>query len=129
MKSLLVARHLPLMVIVALALGTGCQRTRSSNGIPDTTFVSVMVSLKRVQDSTGVSDAKKAALRDSILQGRGLTPARLEAAARQLAQNPTRAQTVWQAVQRRATDTARANVYNPANETTSVVPSGSAAKK
>jgi hypothetical protein len=104
MKSLLVARHLSLIVAGALAVVPGCQRSRSSNGISDTTFVSVMAALKRVQDSTGVSTAQKAALRDSILQGRGLTPARLEAAARQLAQNPTRAQTVWQAVQRRAAE-------------------------
>jgi hypothetical protein len=104
MKSLLVARHLSLIVAGALAVVPGCQRSRSSNGIADTTFVSVMAALKRVQDSTGVSTSRKAALRDSILQGRGLTPARLEAAARELAQNPTRAQTVWQAVQRRAAE-------------------------
>jgi hypothetical protein len=103
-----VVRHLSLIVLVGLAAVAGCQRSRSGNGVSDSTFVSVMADLKRVQDASGLNDGQRAARRDSILQGRGLTPAQLEAAARALAENPARAQTVWQAVQQRAADTVRA---------------------
>lgn len=101
-------RHLPLIVLVGLAAVTGCQRSRSENGVSDSVFVTVMAELKRVQDASGLDAAQRAARRDSILQGRGLTPAQLGQAARELAENPTRAQTVWQAVQRRAADTTKA---------------------
>ena len=109
-----IARHVSLIVLVALAAVTGCQRSRSANGVSDATFVAVMADLKRVQDAPGLNVSQKAARRDSVLQSRGLTPAQLEQAARELAQNPTRAQTVWQAVQRRAADTAAKAVAPPA---------------
>jgi hypothetical protein len=109
-----IARHVSLIVLVALAAVTGCQRSRSANGVSDATFVAVMADLKRVQDAPGSNASQKAARRDSVLQSRGLTPGQLEQAARELAQNPTRAQTVWQAVQRRAADTTAKAVAPPA---------------
>jgi hypothetical protein len=109
-----IARHVSLIVLVALAAVTGCQRSRSASGVSDATFVAVMADLKRVQEAPGLNASQKAARRDSVLQSRGLTPAQLEQAARELAQNPTRAQTVWQAVQRRAADTAAKAVAPPA---------------
>ena len=114
-----IARHVSLIVLVALAGVTGCQRSRSANGVSDATFVTVMADLKRVQDAPGLDATQKAARRDSILQSRGLTPARLEEAAMLLAQNPTRAQTVWQAVQRRAADTTAKAVTPAATPATS----------
>jgi hypothetical protein len=108
-----VARHLSLIGLIALAAATGCQRSRSSNGVSDSTFVAVLADLKRVQDAPAVSGSQRAASRDSILQIHGLKPAQLEEAARQLAQNPARAQTVWQAVQRRAADTSKATRGTP----------------
>jgi hypothetical protein len=108
MRTTSVARHLSLFVLLALAAGTGCQRSRSTNGVNDSTFVAVLADLKRVQEAPGMDSGRRAVLRDSILQSRGLTPAQLEEAAKQLATNPTRAQTVWQAVQRRAADTGKA---------------------
>jgi len=92
---------------VLLAAGASCQRSQSSDGVSDTTFVAVMAALKNVRDMPGLDSAARAFKRDSILQRKGLKPAQLEAAAKRLAQNPARAQTVWQAVERRAADTTR----------------------
>jgi len=96
----------PLVILATLGtLNTGCRREALSSGISDSTFVAVMADLKRLHDRPGVDSATRAARRTEILRSRGLTPAQLEAAARVLARNPTRAQTVWQAVDRRAADT------------------------
>jgi len=108
MRTPLVASHFLVIVLVTLGTTAGCRGAELANGISDSTYVAVMADLKRVQNAPGMDSASRAARRDSILQGRGLTPAQLEAAARQLALNPGRAQTVWQAVERRAADTAQA---------------------
>jgi hypothetical protein len=95
-----------IFILAALAaLATGCRREALSSGISDSTFVAVMAELKGVHDVPGLDSAQQAARRAEILQRHRLTPAQLETAARVLAQNPTRAQTVWQAVERRAADT------------------------
>lgn len=107
----LTARHVALLTLVSLAslaALAGCRRTQLAQGVSDTAFVRVMSALKRVHDAPGVDSARRAALRDSILQSQGLTPAQLESAAAHLAQNPQRAQTVWQAIERRAADTTSA---------------------
>ena len=101
MEPPLVARHLLLLVLVSLASAAGCRRPQLATGVSDSAFVAVMADLKRVQDAPGMDSAQRAARRDSILQSRGLTPAELEASARHLAENPSRAQSVWQAIQRR----------------------------
>ena len=100
-------------MLIGLAAATGCQRSRASNGLSDSTFVAVLSDLKRVQDAASASPAQRAASRDSILQIHGLKPAQLEEAAKRLAENPARAQTVWQAVQRRAADTSKAKPQAP----------------
>jgi hypothetical protein len=100
----LVARHALLLVLVVLASAASCRRSQLTAGVSDSTFVAVMADLKRVQEATGLDSAGRAARRDSILQSRGLTPAELETVARELADNPTRAQTVWTAIQRRAAE-------------------------
>ena len=100
----LVARHALLIVLVVLASAASCRRSQLAAGVSDSTFVAVMADLKRVREAPGLDSAGRAVRRDSILQSRGLTPAQLESAARQLADNPTRAQTVWTAIQRRASE-------------------------
>ena len=107
MRAPIVAHRVSL-VLVVLASVAACQRSGLSNGVSDTKFVAVMAELKRVRDMPGLDSGRRAFKRDSILQSQGLTPAQLEAAARRLAQNPARAQTVWQAVERRANDTSSA---------------------
>lgn len=104
MRPSLIATHLVLAGSIALATTTGCRRSPSTEGLSDSTFVSVMAELRRAYEAPAADSAVRAARRDAILQRRGLTPAQLEAAARQLAENPARAQTVWQAIERRAGD-------------------------
>ena len=91
--------------LVVLDSVAACERTGLSKGVSDTKFVAVMAELKRVRDLPGLDSGRRALKRDSILQSQGLTAAQLESAARRLAQNPARAQTVWQAIERRANDT------------------------
>ena len=105
MKALLVRIHVVSFSIMVLAAFAACGRSRDLNGVSETEFVAVMAALKQVRDRPGLDSVRRAASRDSILQKEGLTPAQLEGAAMQLAQNPARAQTVWQAVEQRANDT------------------------
>ena len=105
MKALLVRIHVVSFSIMVLAAFTACRRSRDLNGVSETKFVAVMAALKQVRDRPGLDSVRRAASRDSILQKEGLTPAQLEGAAKQLAQNPARAQTAWQAVEQRANDT------------------------
>src|SRR4051812_4869362 len=100
-----IVAHRVSFFLVVLASVAACQRSGLSNGVSDTKFVAVMAELKRVRDTPGLDSGRRAFKRDSILQSQGLTPAQLEAAAKRLADNPVRAQTVWQAVERRANDT------------------------
>jgi hypothetical protein len=116
MKALIVRTHLVPFSMMVLAALTGCRRSRDLNGVSETKFVAVMAALKQVRDKPGLDSSRRAKSRDSILQKEGLTPAQLEGAATQLAQNPARAQTVWEAVERRANDTSA--VRAPSQPTT-----------
>jgi hypothetical protein len=115
LKAPIVRTSLVSFSLVVLASSTACRRSRDLNGLSETRFVAVMAALKQVRDRPGLDSAQRAHGRDSILQKEGLTPARLEGAAKQLAQNPARAQTVWQAIERRANDTSSAKAANPAS--------------
>jgi hypothetical protein len=105
MRTTRVTNHRLLVVLVVLGTAGGCRRSQLAGGLSDSAYVAVMADLKRVHDAPGMDSAQRASRRDSILQSHGLTPAQLEAAARQLADNPGRAQTVWQAIERRSADT------------------------
>jgi hypothetical protein len=72
----------------------------------DSAFVAVMAELKHVHEVAGLDSAERETRRAAVLERRGVTPAELDTAARELARNPTRAQTVWQAIERRAADIA-----------------------
>ena len=105
MTSPLVVRHIVLLGVAVSAFASACRNSTLATGVSDSTFVAVMAELKRAKDAPGVDSAGRDARRKAILQGRGLTPAQLETAALELAKNPTRAQAVWQAIERRALDT------------------------
>ena len=113
-KAPIVRTYLLAFSLLALASQSACRRSRDLNGLSETRFVAVMAALKQVRNRPGLDSIQRARGRDSILQKEGLTPARLEGAAKQLAQNPARAQTVWQAIERRANDTASVKAPNPA---------------
>jgi hypothetical protein len=105
MKALHVRTHVVSLAVMVLAALGACGRSRDLNGVSEAKFVAVMAALKQVRDRPGLDSVRRKAGRDSILQKEGLTPAQLEGAALQLARNPARAQTVWQAVEQRANDT------------------------
>ena len=107
MRISLVGKASLLLVVALLTPALGC-RPGSSDGVTDSAFVAVMAQLKRVHDAPGMDSAQRAAQRTSILQKGGLTPEKLDSTARRLAQNPARAQTVWQAIERLAADTTKA---------------------
>jgi hypothetical protein len=104
MRAPIVAHRVSFFLVVLTSVAA-CQRSSLSGAVSDKKFVAVMAELKRVRDTPGLDSGRRALKRDSILQSQGLTPAQLEAAARRLAENPARAQTVWQAVEQRANDT------------------------
>ena len=114
LKAPIVRISLVSFSFLVLASSGACRRSRDLNGLSEARFVAVMAALKQVRDRPGLDAARRAHGRDSILQKEGLTAATLEGAARQLAQNPARAQTVWQAIERRANDTGAVKAPSPA---------------
>ena len=91
-------------VCFALALAGACRSETIVEGVSDSTFVATLAALRRVQNEAGLDSVGRTALRDSILQSRGLTAAALERAARMLAEHPARAQRIWLAVERQTRD-------------------------
>lgn len=86
-------------LVVALS---ACARGESSTGVSDSTFAATMAELRRIQENSALDSAAKDAARTQVLQSRGLTPALLEQAARDLASDPDRASAVVQEIDRRA---------------------------
>lgn len=90
-------RHSTFLACVLAACGSG----EIIPGVRDSTFVATMADLRRTEATTTDPPALAAA-RQRILQQRGLTPARMEAVARKLGEDPERAVAIWQAIERRA---------------------------
>jgi hypothetical protein len=105
MRMPLAVRHWVAGLLAGAALAA-CRGTEPTSTVSDSIFVAVMAELKRVHEVAGIDSAQREARRAEILKKHGLTPARLDTAARALSKNPTRAQTVWQAIERRAADAA-----------------------
>lgn len=101
-----VTRSAALAAIMGLAALSACRSEGRSSNMSDSAFVAVMAELKRVHEVAGIDSAERETRRAAVLERRGVTPAQLDTAARELAKNPTRAQTVWQAIERRAADLA-----------------------
>lgn len=91
-----------------LALGaSGCQGGDIIPGVGDSTFVRTMADLRRVQADSTLGDSVRADARRTALRRHGVSAEQLERAARALADDPSRAQALFQAVTR-ATDSAAA---------------------
>ena len=103
-------RSVTYLATIALAAWVlaSCQRDAPSSTVSDSAFVAVMAELKRLHETIGLDSAERETRRAEILERRGFTPEQLDTVARALAKNPTRAQTVWQAIDRRAADSAAA---------------------
>ncbi|MDQ3697137.1 MAG: hypothetical protein M3373_03790 [Gemmatimonadota bacterium] len=86
------------LFILGAALVTaeaGCGRLGSSPGVSDSTFVATMAALQVITNDPVQDSAAKAAARGKVLQEQGLTPERLERAARALAADPDHAAALW----------------------------------
>ena len=80
----------------------GCRKGEIAPGVTDSTFVAAMTALIRINGDATRDSAQKAIARDSVLQSRDLTEARLERAARALGDDPDRALAVWQRINKAA---------------------------
>lgn len=81
-----------------LLISSGCRSREIVRGVPDSTFVSTIVALRRVPQMVPADSGRRLAVRDSILRAHGVSREQLDAAARVLAQRPSRAKSVWDAI-------------------------------
>ena len=72
-----------------------CRQEEIVAGVSDSTFVATMTALTRINQDEARDSTSRAAARDSVLQGRDLTPEDLERAARALEDDPERALALW----------------------------------
>ena len=114
MRTHLSSRFRRLTAATVLALTTavpvGCNDDELADGVTDSAFVAAMAELERIDREPGADSAARVAARTAALQRRGLTPARLEAAAASLADDPAHALAIYRAID------AKAGV-DPASET------------
>lgn len=90
------------LAIVA-ATAVACSQEEIVPGVTDSTFVHAMVELRRLPLGGGLDPTARRITRDAILQRYGLDSAKLESAAKALADDPDRAAAIWQAIERAAT--------------------------
>src|SRR5215210_7415695 len=95
------ALHLILALPVVAA---ACARGDLVDGVSDSAFVTTMAELRRVQNDATLDSARRANARAKALQGRGLSPDQLEAAAKALAHEPARAVEIWRAIETKAAE-------------------------
>ena len=67
-------------------------------GVTDSTFVTTMAALMRINADASRDSAGRAVARDSVLQSRDLTAETLERAARVVSDDPDRAAALWQRI-------------------------------
>jgi hypothetical protein len=116
---------LALALVGSLSLA-GCRSDQIVDGISDSTFVRTLTDLRRVPTIAGQDSARRQVMRDSILRQRGVTAGQLEEAARRLAASPTRAERIWQEIDRRLTTPTQPK---PALSPTPVPPQGQGPKQ
>ena len=86
------------ILIFALAFGCG-GASAASLGMPDTTFVSTLSELRRIETDTSLDVTMRDSTRRLILRRHNVTSAKLEAASRILAESPTRASDLWRQIE------------------------------
>jgi hypothetical protein len=83
-----------------LTLAAGCARSQQADlGMPDSTFVSTLSELRRIETDTTLDVTMRDSTRRLILRRHKVTSAKLEAASRILAQSPARASDLWRQVE------------------------------
>lgn len=109
--TLPIARHSPSLarmihtramasITLLLTVASGCGRTRvASLGMPDSTFVSTLNELRRIETDTSLDVTMRDSTRRMILRKHKVTSTQLEAAARILAESPARASDLWRQIE------------------------------
>ncbi|HKG92842.1 MAG TPA: hypothetical protein VKA84_13150 [Gemmatimonadaceae bacterium] len=90
-----------MLVMLVMLASAACRRGEIVSGVSDSAFIRAMVDLRRIQNNPSLDSTRRKMARDSVLQGRGLTPAELERAARALADDPERAGNIWREIEGR----------------------------
>ena len=89
-----------LVVALIVTLSSGCGNSSApSLGMPDSTFVATLSELRRVATDSTLDVTMADSTRRLILRRHKVTSAKLETAARILAQSPTRASDLWRQVE------------------------------
>jgi hypothetical protein len=87
-------------VLLLSVFAIGCRRERTLDiGIPDSTFVTTLGELRRIETDTALDATMRDSTRRMILRRHKVTSAQLERAARELANSPTRASEIWRQVE------------------------------
>jgi hypothetical protein len=97
------AALVPLLSALLLFAPAACRRAELPGGLTDSSFVATMVELRRVRENATLDSTERAQAREAVLRRRRVTPKELEEAAAALADDPTRASAVWQAIERHVT--------------------------
>src|SRR5665213_3726075 len=87
-------------VILIFSFAAGCGRTRAASlGMPDSTFVSTLSELRRIETDTSLDVTMRDSTRRLILRRHNVTSEKLEAASRILAESPVRASDLWRQIE------------------------------
>lgn len=86
--------------ILIFALASGCSGARDASlGMPDTTFVSTLSELRRIETDTSLDVTMRDSTRRVILRRHRVTSEKLEAASHILAESPARASDLWRQIE------------------------------
>ena len=89
------------IVIVVVVVAAGCPAADRpvDLGMSDSTFVRTLVRLRRVAEDTALDSLAKDSARKVVLRNQKVTVEQLDSAAKALAAQPRRADTLWQTIE------------------------------
>ena len=89
------------MIVICLGSLIGCPSAARSVdiGMSDSTFVRTLVRLRKVGEDTALDSVAKDSVRKVVLSQSKVTVEQLDAAAKALAAQPSRADTLWQIIE------------------------------
>lgn len=96
----MIRTRLALSLTLICALASGCRSSRAPRlGMTDSTFVGALRELRRVQADTSLDVTMKDSSRRMVLRRYQVTSAKLEHAARVLAESPAHASDLWRQIE------------------------------
>lgn len=87
------------LLALLVAFAGACRSSEIVSGMSESTYVQVMVELRKLPLSPTGDTLDRGRQRDSILQSLGLSAAELESAAVRLSNQPQRAARLWRAIE------------------------------